>query len=130
MRKIGLISLLLVGLLSLGFGWENSQSIAASLKVHAFPEQAVIALDGDQTIYVIVQDQRLVPVQGAQVSLVIRMPAGEEDRIILPTLTDAYGVTQFAFSYTTKTIGIVVIKVTAVHEKLQGTTSTCFWIWW
>ena len=103
----------------------------SGLKVRAYPEQAVTPLDGGQTIYVIVQDQqRLLPVQGAQVSLVIRMPSGEEDRIIFPTLTDSNGITQFAFSYTTSTIGIVEIKVTAVFEKLQATTSTCFWLWW
>jgi len=101
-----------------------------SLKVRAYPEQAVTPLNGGQTIFVIVQDQRLLPVQGAQVSLVIRMPSGEEDRIIIPTLTDKNGITQFAFSYTASTIGIVEIKVTVVHEKLQAKTSTCFMLWW
>jgi len=169
MRKVGLVFLALIWMLSSGLGWTKSLLRPAkaadfdeigyrvtgetlfdgrkffyetntennvvnkgisSLKVRAYPEQAVTALDGGQTIYVIVQDQRLAPVLGAQVSLVIRMPSGEEDWIILPTLTDENGVTQFAFSYTTRTIGIVEIKVTAVHEKLQGTTSTCFWLWW
>ncbi len=100
------------------------------LKVRAYPEQAVTSLEAGQTIFIIVQDQRLMPVQGAQVSLVIRMPSGEEDRIILPTLTDENGLAQFSFSYATRTIGIVEIKVTVVHEKFQATTSTCFWLWW
>jgi hypothetical protein len=133
MRKIALVSMIFLGMLSSGFGWEKSFPQireSMSLKARAYPEQAVTPLDGGQTIYIIVQDQRLLPVQGAQVSLVIRMPSGEENRIILPTQTDENGVTQFAFSFTTKTIGIVTIEVTAVHERLQATTSTCFWLWW
>ncbi len=101
-----------------------------SMKVHAYPEQAVTPLEGGQTIYVIVQDQRLAPIQGTQISLVIRMPSGEEDRIIVPALTDKNGVTQFSFSYTTSRTGIVEIKVFAVHEKLHANTSTFFWLWW
>jgi hypothetical protein len=100
------------------------------LRVRAYPEQAVTSLEGGQTIYVIVQDQRLIPAQGAQVSLEIRMPSGEEDRIIFPTLTDKNGFAQYSFSYKTGTIGIVEINVTVVYEKLQATTSTCFWLWW
>jgi hypothetical protein len=133
MRKIVLFSMLFLGILSSGFGWDKTLPQireSMSLKVRAYPEQAVTSLDGGQTIYIIVQDQRLLPVQGAQVSLVIRMPSGEENRIILPTPTDGNGVTQFAFSFTAKTIGIVTIKVSAVHERLQATTSTCFWLWW
>ncbi len=133
MRKIALFTMIFLGILSTGFGWDKSFPQirgSMSLKVRAYPEQAVTSLDGGQTIYIIVQDQRLLPVQDAQVSLVIRMPSGEEDRIILPTPTDKNGVTQFAFSFTTKTIGIVIINVTAVHERLQATTSTCFWLWW
>jgi hypothetical protein len=125
MRRIGLTSLAIIGILSLGFVQDYT-----TLKVQAFPERAVTSLTDNQTIYVVVQDQRLVPVQGAQVSLVIRMPSGEEDRIILPSLTDGNGITRFAFSFSTKTSGIVTIKVAAVHDKLQGATLTCFWLWW
>jgi len=101
-----------------------------SLRVHAYPEKAVNSLQGEQSVLIIVQDQRLSPVPNAQVSLVIRLPFGEESRFIIPSLTDVNGLSQFAFSYTSKEIGIVEIDVIVVHEKLMVKTSTSFRIWY
>lgn len=107
-----------------------SNSSIKSLKVHAYPEKAVNSMVGEQSIIVIVQDQKLFPVPNAQVSLEIRLPFGQESRFIIPSLTDMNGLTQFAFSYNSKEIGIVEIDVIVVHEKLRAETSTSFRIWY
>ena len=55
-----------------------------SLKVHAYPTKAVTSRNGMQTIYAIVQDQRLLPVANAQVTITLRMPAGMKSGTLSP----------------------------------------------
>jgi len=101
-----------------------------SLKVRAYPARAVTPRNGTQTIYVVVQDQRLFPVEEADVSITIKMPSGEELRYIFPTQTNKNGVTQFMFPFATDTIGIVKIEVTANSGLLESNTTTSFRVWW
>jgi len=100
------------------------------LKVRAFPMRAVTGKSGNQTVFVIVQDQRLLPVSNAQISLVVSMPDGKEMRYIVPTLTDQQGVTKYTFPFKSISIGIVTIEATATHKQIENDTSTSFRIWW
>jgi hypothetical protein len=109
-------------------GFANNGTL--SLKVHAYPAKAVTSRNGMQTVYAIVQDQRLLPVKDAQVTLTLKMPAGNEIRHIVPTLTDKDGVTHYTFPFTTDQVGIVQITVTATSNNLQAKTTTSFRVWW
>jgi hypothetical protein len=101
-----------------------------SLKVHAYPTKSVTSRNGMQTIYAIVQDQRLLPVANAQVTLTLRMPAGTETRFIIPALTDDKGVTHYTFPFNSNDVGIIQVTVTATSNNLQAKTTTSFRVWW
>jgi hypothetical protein len=108
----------------------NINNGTLSLRVHAYPTKAVTSRNGMQTIFVIVQDQRLLPVKDTQVTITLRMPAGDEIRHIVPILTDVNGVTQYTFPFNTNTVGIVQVSVTAVSNNLEAKTTTSFRAWW
>jgi hypothetical protein len=101
-----------------------------TLKVRAFPLRPVTCVNGTQTVYIVVQDQRLLPVSNAQVTLLVRMPTGEENHYIVPILTDKNGITQYRFPFNSQTVGIVQIYVTVTHNTYKVQTVTSFRVWW
>lgn len=111
-------------------GSDTIQSVR-ELRVRAFPKEAVTGSSGMQTVHVIVQDQRLLPVPNAQVILVVRMPSGQESNFIVPTTTNELGVTHYTFPFNASEIGIAEIQATAmIHDDLNADTITSFRIWW
>ncbi|MCI0521647.1 MAG: carboxypeptidase-like regulatory domain-containing protein [Chloroflexi bacterium] len=100
------------------------------LQMRAFPQSAVLPQTARQTIFVIVQDQNLLPVSHAQVTLVIRLPSGKEARIILPELTDANGIARYSFDFAAQPVGSAEVRAEAFYEGLRQQTVTSFRIWW
>lgn len=100
------------------------------LKVRAYPLDSVTESNGMQTIHVIVQDQRLLPVANAQVIIIVRMPAGQERRYIIPSLTNNLGVTSYSFPFSSNEIGLAEILVIVMHNNLEANTTTSFRVWW
>jgi hypothetical protein len=101
-----------------------------NLQAHAYPVKAITGRNGFQTVYVIVQDQRLLPIAGAQVQLVVKLPSGEVKTFAIPAPTNAQGITHFTFPFATDTIGSAKIDVTATRDNLTTQTATSFRIWW
>ena len=101
-----------------------------SLRVRAFPLDAVLPKAGSQTIFIIVQDQNLLPVSNAQVTLVIKLPSGKEQRVIVPGSTNKSGIIQFTFDFSGETTGVAQVIVTAAYETFQKQTITSFRVWW
>jgi hypothetical protein len=101
-----------------------------SLKVRAYPVKAVTGLNGTQSVYIIVQDQRLLPVSNAQATLVVRMPSGEEYNRIVTETTNDQGITRYTFDFKTSSIGLAVVEVNVTYEGLSAQTVTSFRIWW
>ena len=101
-----------------------------SLKVRAYPLSAVTPRKSEQTIYAIVQDQTLVPVKGAEVSLEVQMPSGEKHRYIFNNPTDENGITQTTFPFESEDVGMVLISVIASRDRIEAMTSTSFRIWY
>ena len=99
-----------------------------NLQARAFPKTAVMALQGNQSIYVIVQDQNLVPVSNVTVYLTIKFPSGQE----VPTVyvTDDNGIAMIPFSVNEKTPGVVEVSVKVSYNSLEQTTRTSFRLWW
>lgn len=100
------------------------------LRVRAYPLQAVTARNGSQTIHIVVQDQTLVPVEGAQVTLSVRTPDGKQNLYIVRQRTNAAGMTQFSFPFSVESVGIVQVDVTATLQNLEAKTTTSFRAWW
>jgi hypothetical protein len=106
----------------------SPQSIL-NLRARAFVGSSVMPLRGEQTLYIIVQDQNLLPVSYAQVVIVAVYPSGKQDRIILP-ITNDHGFSSVSFSVDETEIGIVQIQVDVTSGKLQQKTLTSFRLWY
>ena len=104
---------------------------ATNLKVHAFVDQALLPAYSQQTIYIIVQDQNLAPVQGANISVKVYHPGRAEPQLLTPFITTENGLSSEQFSIDNIPVKDVVrIEVTASYEGLSTSTSTWFRVWW
>jgi hypothetical protein len=101
-----------------------------SLRARAFPEQAVTGKNGSQTVYITVQDQRLLPVANAQVALILQMPDNQLNHFMVPELTNAAGITKFSFPFSAEQVGMATIKVVVLRGDLEADTTTSFRVWW
>jgi hypothetical protein len=103
-----------------------------SLQVRAYVKNAVTKASGEQTVYIVVQDQRLMPVEGAEVMLYTRMPSGEIKEKVVTLKTNEKGITQQEISFVSDSVGIaeVVVVVRQKELGLQARTITSFRIWW
>ncbi len=99
-----------------------------SLKVRAFPQTAVMGPQGKQYIYVIVQDQNLLPVAHATVILTVNYPSSKEAQFVRQT--DEYGVVNTQFNVNEPEAGIVEVVVRVSYDTLEQTTRSSFSIWW
>jgi len=108
----------------------SSPQTILDLQVRAFPQYAVLPQTGVQTIYIIVQDQNLLPVSNSLVIMTIKLPSGKEQRIALPESTDKNGVISYTFNYSDQPTGIAQVWVTALHENFQKQSVTSFRIWY
>jgi hypothetical protein len=104
-------------------------NLVLSLRVRAFPEKAVTTSSDQQTIYVLVQDQKLQPVAGAIGLATIRLASGE-------TLQQSFeinsrGVGTFTFAFTNQPKGkLVDVDINVTYSNLGGKTTTSFRIWY
>ena len=99
------------------------------LRPKAFVSSAVLPAGETQTIYVIVQDQNLRPVPGAEVEFKVTLPDGSM-REYRTSNTNQSGVSTLDFSVDLDIIGIANINVSVTYNSLRGQTLTSFQIWW
>lgn len=99
-----------------------------NLRVQAFSQFAVMHPRGEQTIYVTVQDQRLMPVSGAKVTLEISLPSGKIITQDLPP-SDKYGIAKYTFSVMDEPPGMAKVNVQAEFSRLKQHTRITFRIW-
>ena len=107
----------------------NLPRIILSLKVNAFVDQPVMPLRGEQTLYVIVQDQHLQPISGANVDFTLVMPSGNASQFYMPA-TNEHGVTKMGFRVDARSHGLAEILVYVEFDDLQAETGSSFRIWW
>ena len=108
---------------------DNAPEIVLSIQAHAFVSNPVMATDGRQTVYVIVQDQNLRPVPNSQVIFTLLLPDGKESHYIMP-LTNEHGFTSLELTLFAQPYGIAEIFITANHNSFQDQTRTSYRIWW
>jgi hypothetical protein len=106
--------------------------LVMELQVQAYVSQPVMLASGDQIVYVVVQDQSLAPVTGANVAISLQYPDTQtESKIFLPTgITDAKGIARLTFPMRDQANGLVEIVVTATYNELKAKTITSYRVWW
>lgn len=104
------------------------EPMVQNLRVQAFSEYAVMHPRGKQTIFVTIQDQRLMPVPGARVTLEITLPSGLTIIQDLPP-SDKYGITKHTFDVRDEPLGMAKVVVHAEYSKLKQQTRINFRIW-
>jgi hypothetical protein len=100
------------------------------LKMHAYPTEAITGLNGEQTIYIIVQDQNLLAVPNARVVLKVHFPSGYEAILPADSPTDAHGVTRLTLPFSTTSPGVITVTATTRFNNIKQTTVTSFRTWW
>ena len=96
-----------------------------SLNVRAFVLKAVTLKSGQQTVYIIVQDQTAKPVLNATGKVSIIFPDGSNP--VIPFSTNASGIAQVSFKFSDQKSGeLVPIEVTVNYQSILGTTKTSF----
>lgn len=100
------------------------------LQARAFPASAVTARRGAQTIYVLVQDQRSVPVEGVRVNITLHLPSGEVLSGLPSGTTDENGIARIPVSYNSAGVGMARIEVEAARDEITARTFTSFRVWW
>jgi len=99
-----------------------------TLDLRAFPLRAVMSGNGEQTIFIIVQDQSHQGVAGAQVTLSIKMP--DEQTYIMSGATNSNGILALTFTQDSQSVGRVEISVEANYSNhLKKYTLTSYRIW-
>ena len=100
-----------------------------SLNVRTFVGKAVMPFQGEQALYVIVQDQNLQPVPDAEVSFSVLLPSGDTIQDVMPP-TNVNGVANADFRINTHSIGVAEITVLVSYDGLQENSRASFRIWW
>lgn len=99
-----------------------------SLKVRAFVLKAVALKSGQQTVYIIVQNQISKPVSNANGKALVKFPDGTTQEFLFTT--NAAGIAQISFNFQDQKSGeLVPIEITVNYQALIGTTKTSFRIW-
>jgi hypothetical protein len=118
---------------ALGLHFEPSPGIEVppiKLKVTASVRYVITGQEGGQTVYVYVVDQNGDAVEGAEVSMVVEYPSGDQV-YQFDEPTDSAGFAGFHFDIPQTSAGEkVVIIVTATSDRLSATTQTFFFAWW
>jgi hypothetical protein len=99
------------------------------LQVRAFPEKAVVSQNSKQTIHVIVQNQNLLPIENAQVTITIHSRSGEDLVYSMPE-TDEIGTTYTEFTVEQQGFGIVRVTATVNYDIFKEQTRTSYRLWW
>jgi len=117
-------------------------NLVLDLKVRASFQHAITHSTGEQTIYITVQDQKLMPLANATVALIFHLPSGETKRIAIPEPTDKYGITKYSFDFENLPTGWVRATVVATYDPdnlnnaepgqvpLKEKTTASFLVWW
>ncbi len=101
------------------------------LKVQAFPKKFLLTRDENQTISIIVQNQRREPIAGASVVITIYWPDGRQDKLRMIENTGSTGIGHISFKpdKTYPSDQFIIIDVEASYLDKTATTTTWFRTW-
>jgi hypothetical protein len=110
-------------------GTPTPGSSVTKLDVSASVRYVIMGRQGTQTVFVYVNDQRHEPVQGANASIVVHYPSGDQTYPCDPTNTSGFAKCSFDIRLSPPGEK-VVIDVMANYNGLTATTQTFFLPWW
>ena len=100
-----------------------------SMKVHAFVLKAVTLQSGQQTVYIVVQNQTSKPVFNAIGKALVKFTDGTSQEYAFTT--NAQGIAQIIFNFKDQKSGeLVPIEVVVNYQSLTNTTRTSFRVWY
>jgi len=100
------------------------------LAVRASMKNATTHATGDQTVFITVQDQKLAPVESAQIALEITLPSGDNLGKGVTLITDKNGIASYSFSFSEQPPGLITVRVRADKDGLRKETVTFSLVWW
>ncbi len=101
----------------------------SQLQVRAFVWKAVTLASDQQLVYIIVQDQTLQPVSGAQGTATIRWADGTSGALNFSTNSSGVGIVPLTF--VNQPYGkTVIIEISVTKDGVTTTTTTSFRIWY
>lgn len=98
------------------------------LSVKAFPGEAVMPLEGDQTLYIKVEDQNHNPVSNAAINFSVIMPDGTTGNHSMAP-TDSAGYSSASFQFDSPGPGLVLVEIFVRFEEFESNTQTAFYVW-
>lgn len=116
-------------LLAASLSNNNAPQFIQTLRIRAFPKNAVVPPSGIQSIYVLCQDQSDRPVADALINLQIILPDGSEVYPPPAKPCDTNGLARFDFPFQSSQPGLAVVQLQAKYGDLQATCETSFRIW-
>jgi hypothetical protein len=100
-----------------------------SIKVRAFVLKAVTLPSGQQTVYIVVQNQTSSPVPHALGKALVKFTDGTSQEYAFTT--NALGIAQITFNFKDQKSGeLVPIEISVNYQSLNSTTKTSFRIWY
>ena len=100
-----------------------------SIKVRAFVLKAVTLQSGQQTVYIVVQNQTSKPVPNTIGKAVVKFTDGTSQEFAFTT--NSLGIAQITFNFTDQKSGeLVPIEIAVNYQSLYSTTKTSFRIWY
>jgi hypothetical protein len=91
--------------------------------------KAVTLQDGQQTVHIVVQDQTLSPVPGANGNVLLNFPDGTSQKFTFTT--NALGIAQITFNFNQQQSGsLIPIQINVQYEGLTAATRTSFRVWY
>jgi hypothetical protein len=100
-----------------------------SIKVRAFVLKAVTLQSGQQTVYIVVQNQTSKPVPSAIGKALVKFTDGTSQEYSFTT--NSLGIAQITFNFKGQKSGeLVPVEVAVNYQSLTATTKTSFRIWY
>lgn len=107
----------------------DSSGNLVQLQVRAFVWKAVTLASDQQLVYIIVQDQTLQPVSGAQGTATVRWADGTNSVLAFSTNSSGVGIVPLTF-FDQPYGKMVNIEIHVAKDGLSATTTTSFRIWY
>lgn len=102
--------------------------LVTELQLRGFFENSVTHSSGEQTVYIILQDQKVDGVPEAKITLEIQGSDGSPLESVELT-TNKYGFIEHTFTFNDQPPGRARVKITAEYDNLSETSTASFWIW-
>ncbi len=108
----------------------TANQVVSSINARAYPRFAVLGSEAEQSIFVIVRDQKSLPVADVDVSLEILLPSGEKVQTRKWLKTNSDGIAVFHFSISSLPKGRAEVRAVAKFGSYEDRTTTSFQVWW